>query len=144
MKRTCIRMLTIVLVVSLMLSSMAGAANRPTDEIQSSQYISSVSGKLVSTGGGKFNVELKVVGTGIMTKIGASRIVIYKNGSDPVHIWYTDSGRSGMMGYNCTIHSDTESYSGVSGAQYYAVIYFYAANGNGSDVKTWKTNTITA
>lgn len=143
MKKRSIRLLAMLLIVSLVLSSVSFAANRPAEEIQSSKYLTSYSGKIVPTGGGKFNVEFKVLGTGVMTKIGASRIVIYKNDTIIEHIWYTDPGRSGMMGYNCILHADTESYSGVSGAKYYAVIYFYATNQNGSDAKTYKTATVT-
>lgn len=143
MKKRSIRLLAMLLIVSLVLSSVSFAANRPAEEIQSSEYFTSFFGKIVPTGGGKFNVEFKVLGTGLMTKIGASRIVIYKNDTIIEHIWYTDPGRSGMMGYNCILHTDTESYSGVPGAKYYAVIYFYAVNQNGSEAKTYKTATVT-
>lgn len=143
MKKTCIRMLTIVLVVSLMLSTVSVAANKPTDSTQASNYISYFRASITPTGNGKFDVSFRITGTGIMTKLGASRIVIYKDGAPLEHVWYTAAGRGGMMGYNCVLHADTESFTVAPGAKYHVVVYFFASTASGNDVKTWTTNDIT-
>ena len=94
----------------------------------------------MASGNGKINIEFRVVGTGTMTKLGASTIDIYKsNGTFVKTISYTASGNGYMMGYNTAFHSGSVPYSGVAGQKYYAVVNFYAKNSSGSDYRSYTT-----
>lgn len=133
------RVISIILIMSALFSIGAAAAYIPPDSPDASAYISSYSVSVINGGSGKLKVQFDIVGTGTMTKLGASCIKIYKsNGNYVATIWHTDSGRSGMMGSNKAYHSDLETYT-VTPGSYYVVITFYAKNSSGSDAISFQT-----
>ena len=128
-----IRIIAFVLVIATVLSFGSFAAYNPPDSPDASAYISSYSVSIINGGSGKLKVDFDVTGTGVMTKIGATSIAIYKcNGTYVGTIRYTDSGRSGMMGNNDYYHSDVETYN-VTPGSYYVVVTVYAKNSSGFD-----------
>ena len=134
-----IRVISIVLVLCSLFSFGAAAAYIPPDSPDSSAYINSYSVSIINGGSGKLKVDFDITGKGIMTKIGASCIEIFKsNGAYVATIWHTDSGRGGMMGSNKAYHSDVETYT-VTPGSYYVVITFYAKNSSGSDAISFQT-----
>ena len=138
-----LRIISIILVVSALFSFGAVAAYIPPDSPDASAYINSYSVSIINGGSGKLKVQFDITGKGVMTKIGASCIKIYKSNGDYVAtIWYTDSGRSGMMGSNKAYHSDLETYT-VTPGSYYVIITFYAKNSSGSDARSVQTGTRT-
>lgn len=140
MKRNGLRLISIILILSALFSFGAAAAYIPPDAPDASAYISSYSVSIINGGNGKLKVDFDIMGTGVMTKIGASCIKIYKsNGNYVATIWHTDSGRSGMMGSNDYYHSDVETYI-VTPGSYYVIITFYAKNSSGSDAISAQTS----
>lgn len=137
------RVISLILIICLFFSFGAAAAYIPPDSPDASYYISSYSVSIINGGNGKLKVDFDITGTGVMTKIGASCITIYKSsGAYVATIWHTDSGRSGMMGSNDYYHSDVETYT-VTPGSYYVVITFYAKNSSGSDAQSVQTGTKT-
>lgn len=133
------RIISIVLILCALFSLGAAAAYIPPDSPDASAYINSYSVRILNGGNGKLKVDFDITGTGVMTKIGASCIKIYKsNGNYVATIWHTDSGRGGMMGSNDYYHSDVETYT-VTPGSYYVIITFYAKNSSGSDAISFQT-----
>lgn len=147
MKNNFKKVIVIMLIVAISLSTIAFAdefhSNEGDNQNRASAYISNYSGKIKPTGSGHFNIIFTVTGTGTMTQLGATHIRIFKNGTQVDSFWYTSAGRSNMMAYNTYIMGDTESYSGVSGASYYAKITFFAKNSSGSDAIEYTTAAVT-
>lgn len=134
-----IRIISLILILSALFSFGAAAAYIPPDSPDASAYISSYSVRIINGGSGKLKVDFDITGTGIMTKIGASCIKIYKStGVHVATIWHYDSGRGGMMGSNDYYHSDVETYT-VTPGSYYVVITFYAKNSSGWDAISFQT-----
>lgn len=134
-----------ILVFTALFSICGLAAYNPPDSTDASAYISSYSVSIINGGSGKLKVDFDVTGTGVMTKIGATCITIYKsNGTYVGTIWSTDPGRSGMLKSNDYYHSDVETYS-VTPGSYYVRVSIYAKNSSGSDeiIVTTGSKTIT-
>ena len=133
MLRKTYHFIAIILIISVLFSISAIAAYIPPDSPDASAYISSYSVSIINGGSGKLKVDFAVTGTGVMSRIGATCIKIYKcNGSYVGTIWHTDSGRSGMMKSNDYYHTDVETYT-VTPGSYYVVVTVYAKNSSGSD-----------
>ena len=143
MYKKSFRLISVILILAALLSVGASAVYIPPDSPDASAYISSYSVSIINGGNGKLKVQFDITGTGIMTKLGASCIKIYKsNGTHVTTIWHYDPGRSGMMGSNDYYHSDLETYT-VTPGSYYVKITFHARNSSGSDSITFQTGTKT-
>lgn len=137
-------------VVALLLSFMmllnigAAAAYIPPDSPDASAYIANYAAGIINGGNGVLKVSFDVTGTATMAKIGASAIEIYRsNGTYVTTLWWSDSGRSGMMASNTIYNGDTESVY-VGTGSFYAVVTFYAKNYSGGiGTKTYQTGTKT-
>ena len=139
MNKCGLRFIPILLILSALFSFGAAAAYIPPDAPDASAYISSYSVSIINGGSGKLKVDFDIVGTGTMTKLGASCIKLYKsNGNYVATIWHYDSGRGGMMGSNTIYHSDVETYT-VTPGSYYVLITFYAKNSSGWDAISFQT-----
>ena len=133
------KIIAFILVLATLFSICALAA-----ETRSSAYLLAYEGVLSRKSAGKLLIEFNVTGTGTMTAIGASIIKVYKsNGTLMKTYSYTDTGCSGMMGYNTIMHGGSLTYTGTTGQSYYCVITFYARNSSGYDSKTYVTSTFT-
>lgn len=131
--------IVIILIISILFSISAFAAYIPPNSPESSAYISSYSVIIINGGNGKLKVDFDVTGTGVMSRIGATCIKIYKcNGTYVGTIWNTDPGRSGMIRSNDYYHTDVETYT-VTPGSYYVVVTVYAKNSSGSDAITVTT-----
>ena len=78
MYKKSLRVISLILVLSALFMISAAAAYNPPDFPDASAYISSYSVSIINGGNGKLKVQFDITGTGIMTKIGASCIKIYK------------------------------------------------------------------
>ncbi len=131
MKNATLRVIVLVLSLCLLLSTVAFA------DIDSSSYISAMSGYIYFTGN-DVNVYFTVVGRRIMDEIGVSEILLFElNGNKWTRV-YTfscdDSDyTSDMLSYNTSAKADHVTYSGDATKSYFAILYFYAADANGSD-----------
>ena len=143
MKKQITQTVAIFLITSLLISMTVTAFAVDTGEIdpdRSSAYISAVyADASKGNSAGKLNVYFRITATGPMTSLGSTTIAVKDTGGNIVALKsYTST--SGMMGYNKTIHYNTISFTGLtSGAMYYAVVIFKAANSSGSDATSYTT-----
>jgi hypothetical protein len=137
MKKTLFRLIALVLMLSLLLSTVAFAA------VESSAYIA-VTGAYITYSGNNINVYFSIVGRHLMDEIGVSEILLYeKNGNtwSLVCDFEADdpSFTADMLSYNASAKADHVTYSGDATKNYCATVYFYAADANGSDTITYYT-----
>ena len=137
------RILTSAIAIILICSLFTSFALATT--LRASKYISSYNAVISPAGDGDITVECSVVGTGRMKTIGIQSIKIYNvNGTNIATYSYTTPAYEYLMGSDTGRKSASVSYSGISGRSYYAVIVFYASDGNGSDSRSYTTATIMA
>ena len=80
-----------------------------------------------------------------MKTIGIQSIKIYNvNGTNVATYSYTMDGYEYLMGSDTGFKAASITHSGISGRSYYAVVTFYASDGNGGDSRSYTTVTITA
>lgn len=110
---------------------------------QASYYISVVSAS-ASGGSRSIKVNFNITATGWMTSIGASKIEIYDY-SDTLVKTYYGASTAGLLASNRTSYSGSVTYGDArTGAKYYAVVTFKAANSYGGDSDTYVTGYATA
>ena len=131
MKRTFTRSLALVLVLCFLLSTVAFAS------VDSSAYIAIMSA-YITFSGNDVEVNFSVVGRHIMDEIGVSEILLFEqNGNKWTRVYTFEaddpSYTADMLSYNTSAKADYVTYSGDSTKNYYAILYFYAADANGSD-----------
>lgn len=142
MSKRILKLISVILVIVFLVGAPVYAL---AAEARASAWFSGYGASVVASSSGKINIEFTVVGTGTMTKLGASTIEIYKsNGTFVKSISYTANGNGYMMGYNTAFHSGSVPYSGVAGQKYYAVVTFFARNSSGSDTRSYTTSITTA
>ena len=142
MSKRILRSISVILVIVFLVSAPVQAL---AAEARASAWFTGYSASIEASGNGIITIKFRVVGTGTMTKLGASTIDIYKsNGTFVKTISYTASGNGYMMGYNTAYHSGSVPYSGVAGQKYYAVVTFYARDSSGSDYRSYTTGYKTA
>lgn len=134
-KRFLSGLFAVVMVFTLL--SMSASAS-----VRSSAYLNSYRAILTSESGGELTITVDVVGVGYMSKIGAKTIYLYEsaNGTDFTRVkTYRSSAYPKMMGSGTNFYEDVVTYQGTPGYYYYASVYVYAANENGSDEKNCET-----
>lgn len=137
MYKKSVRIITLVLIVALLLSTAALAT-----ENRASEYISSKIAYITSTGGGSINIYFDVIATGRMSTLGASVIKVYKSNGDMVKTFRSVfEGCEHMVASNVITYANYVTYDGVPGQSYYAVVTFYAADSTGSDSIPYTTST---
>ncbi len=142
MSKRILKLISVILVIVFLVGVPVYAL---AAEARASAWFSGYGASVVASSNGKLYIDFRVVGTGTMTKLGASTIEIYKsNGTFVKSISYTASGNEYMMGYNTAYHSGSVPYSGVAGQKYYAVVTFFARNSSGADTRTYTTSITTA
>lgn len=137
MKKRTIRLMVCLIIVALMLSATASAL-----ETRASTYISSYGASIGTDGNGNVTVYFNITGNMYLSKIGATKVNIYKVGSGLVRSYlYTSPAYTHIMGNNAIFHASSVSYTGVKGSSYYAVVYFYAGDSTGGDTRAYTTTT---
>ena len=132
MRKKIIRVVSFVVLLSLLLSSVAFAS------MNSSAYIASTSA-YISKSGSDIKVYFLITGKNFMDKIGATYIYLYeRNGNTWSLVQTFDSTdpaySAQMMGTNTSAKSSHVTYtSGDSSKYYYAIVHFYAERNGGSD-----------
>lgn len=137
MKKKTLRLLAIIIILSLMLGTAAFASQN------SSAYISSTSG-YITRSGNDVKIYFSIVGRGMMNEIGVSEIYLYEqNGTtwSLVKTFLADNPdyTADMLSYNTTAKADHVTYNGSANKNYSAILYFYAADANGSDTIPYYT-----
>lgn len=137
MKKRTMRFLAIIFALFLLLSTVAFAAQ------ESSAYIAATNG-YITFSGNDVNVYFSIVGRHLMTEIGVSEILLYEQNGNTwrrVYTFYADNPAytADMLNYNASAKADHVTYSGDSSKNYYAILYFYAADAYGSDTIVYVT-----
>lgn len=138
-KKYCIiRILTILLVVSLISPTAVFAA--VPDEVQplASNYLTSYTSYVGSVGGGKVQVWFRVTGTGYMADIGTTIIRLYEstdneNWTRVKTFLYEDY--SNMLSHNDSHHMSYVEYQGVAGRYYKAYVCIWAGDETTGDAR---------
>lgn len=137
MKRFSKRFFCSILTICMLSSLLCTFASA-----RSSAYLNSYCATVTAKSGGKMVVTVDVTGVGSMTKIGASKIYIYES-EDGVDFYrvatYKYEDYPVMMGSGTSYYDDAVTHYGTPGYYYYASVYCYAENANGSDVRNYTT-----
>ena len=143
-----LKSVSICFIIAAMLTSGAFAAvpSEP-DKPQASEYIFKTTTAMVALHGSKIELDFSITATRPMKDVGALQVNIYEVGvTDPV--WshhYTDSGYGYLMGHNTGKHTESVTYKGISGHQYYASVRFFAGErGVAGDVQVMGSAVVTA
>lgn len=131
MKKQIVRVVAIIVILCFMLSTLAFAS------MDSSAYIGYMSA-YITRSGNDVNVYFSIVGRGMMNEIGASEIYLYEQNGNTWSLVKTflasnPNYTADMLSYNTTAKADHVTYCGSANKNYSAILYFYAANDNGSD-----------
>ena len=136
-KRILCSLLAVCMLSTLLCASASAAVARSSD------YLSAYTATLTALGSGKVAVTVDVIGVGTQDKIGASQIHIYESTDNVSFDWvagYTTGNNGDMLWTNSTHYYDSPViHQGVAGRYYIAHVYFYAANGTGSDTRDYTT-----
>lgn len=139
----CKRILTAAIAIVLICSLFTSFAFAAT--LRASKYITGYNAVISSNGDGDVTVECSIIGTGRMKTIGIQSVKIYNvNGTNVATYSYTMDGYEYLMGSDTGRKTASVSHSGVPGRSYYAVVVFYASDGNGSDSRSYTTKAVTA
>ena len=113
--------------------------------VQASYLIERTLGSAAAVGNGYVTFSFHIAATDEMKDLGISKIEVYSESDGYLATFrYTDSGYSDMMGHNCSSYSGNVRFPGAPGERYYAVLTFYASDGNRSDTDTYTTNSVYA
>lgn len=131
------RILAFVFALSLLLSVASFAAQ------ESSAYIVATNG-YITYSGDNINVYFSIVGSHIMNEIGVTKILLFEQNGNTwtrVHTFKSDNPAytADMLSYNTSAKADHVTYAGDSSKNYYAILYFYAADDDGSDTIQYVT-----
>lgn len=122
------------LAISICIS--ASAAYGPgEDEPQASLYLSSYGVDLIAVGNGQMVVEMDVIGTGTMSKIGVYSLLIEQkvNGTWSEYATVFGIYHSDFYAYNTISYLGEYYFNGTAGVQYRVTMTAYARNSTGSD-----------
>ena len=109
---------------------------------RSSAYLDAYNVVMIPESNGAMSLNVAVEGVGRMTEIGATAIYIYesKDGRNFSQVKsYESSDYPEMIGSGTFYNEDIVTYQGKVGYYYFAVVYVYAANANGSDTRRCET-----
>lgn len=139
MKKRILRIVAMVVILTLVLSTLAFAS------MNASEYIAATNA-WITRSGNTVKVNFSIVGTGTMDKIGVKYIYLYEKTGNTWYLVktfdYTDSQyASDMMNYNSGAKAAYLSYSGSASKSYYADCRFYAEKNGGSDTIPQNTPT---
>lgn len=138
MRRFGKRILCGIFAVCMLSTLLCSAASA-----RSSAYLDGYGASITPISGGKIVVTVDVSGVGRMTQIGATTIYIYEskdNKSFSIVATYNYEDYPEMMGSGTQYYEDPVTYSGTPRYYYFASVYCYAANANGSDEKNYTTS----
>ena len=136
------KVLCAVFAICMLSSLLCTSATAVTD--RSSAYLDGYRAVVTAKSGGRIVVTVDVSGVGRMTKIGATTIYIYESEDNKSFFQvaeYNYEDYPKMMRSNVTTYyDDAVTYYGTPGNYYFASVYCYAENADGSDEKNYTTS----
>lgn len=139
-----IALLTSSILLVTVVFSVAGAVN--TDDSRASRYFTYVTASLIDHGNNVISVHANLRATETMSELGIKRIEIEKqvSGSWSTVVTILGTTRNGLLDTKVSAYYGFYDYEAVSGTKYRAVVTVYARNAEGSDQRTYTTNTVIA
>lgn len=138
--KTAKRTITLLLAVCLLFSCWGMEADATT---YSSNYFSSYSCLIHAVGSGKVTFTGNISAVHTMTRLGITRILIYKGDGTYVKTVYGSTSNNLLWDNRASFLQDY-TYQGVSGTSYYGIVYFVCRDDNGFDSRHVTTSTVTA
>ena len=142
-KKLLVALLAVVLVFAMSATALAS----DIQPYRASDYLGTYSGSITAQSGKQMKVTFSVVGTGMMTEVGADHITIQKKVNG---VWtydrtisHEDEGYENMMRSNAVSHGTSVYFTGTAGVEYRAVVTAYAADSTGSDTGDVTTSSAT-
>lgn len=127
MKKKLMRTILLGLIFVTLLGTVAFAGT------QANHYVASTSVIVDAPGKGVIDVDFSITGTGTMKDIGALRVDLYnEDGTWYAKHEYTDKGYDDMMTTDDFCHGGVVSFDCVKGNTYFARVYYFAGDLNGS------------
>lgn len=148
MKKLVKRSLVLTFAAVMALSVFCSAA--PLEDLpslQSSRYFDGYCAHCTAVKGGKIIVSVQVDALGYMSKIGASKIYIYKS-SDNAYFscvkTYKYADYPSMMSSGTHFNDDVITFHGTPKYYYRAAVFCYAGNSSGHDQEYYLTSSVRA
>ena len=128
--------LTMLLLFSISAPAMAAFDEREPD--RASAYITSYYARTQIVNG-VVQVYYRITGTGTMTSIGATDVMVFDSHDDCV-AFLDSSNTTGLMGSNVGFYQNTvDCLAAVAGERYYAIVGYKAENAYGYDTTSYMT-----
>ncbi len=140
MKQVRNRLFAFILATLLMFSVAMPtfATDCGEEHVRASDYISYVYARTQIVNG-VVQVYYRITGTGTMTSIGATDIMVFDHDDDCVAV-LDSSNTTGLMGSNTIFYQNTvDCLTAVSGEHYYAIVGYKAENAYGYDTTSYMT-----
>ena len=138
-KTTFIRIVTLMLVLSLVVPCVANAASIPTAQPYASRYLSAYNTYVCAMGGGELQIWFEVMGTGKMDEIGTLSIMLYESTDNSNWSYVTTflhENYSSMLVEDDYYHADyVPYYNAVNGRYYKAYVCIWAGKDGGGDTR---------
>jgi len=132
--------LTLVLAFGLTVPTGAASLPEPDAEPYASRYFRDYTVNISAIGNGKMSISGNVIATHSMTKLGATKVLVYESGKTSPVGTYT----SGWYKTNAISSSLSVTHQGTAGKSYYAVITFYAEDEGGHETRSKTSLHVTA
>ena len=136
-----IRMLSLVLILSLLIPVGAQAAVNEPAQPYGSYYLNTYNAYVYPAGNGSIQVYFSANSTGYLDELGCLSVSIYESTDNINWTWkktFTHDSTSGMLGYNVFFHSGHVDYQGVAGRYYKAYVCIWGGdNGDGDTRYFW-------
>ena len=131
MKRKALRVIAIIVIIVMLMSTVAFAT------VEASAYIAATSAGIIRDGD-TVSVNFYIVGTDTMDLIGVKYIYLYElNGSTwslvKTYSYTSPLYAATLMVSNSSSNAGSVNYSGSAEKQYYALCWFYAEKDGGHD-----------
>lgn len=140
-KSLAMRLLTLLLIMSMLTPLAAQAVVSETVQPKASAYLSMYTAYVYAAGSGKVQVYHEAHGTNYIDELGCLSISIYESTDNINWTWkktFTHDSTSGMLGYNKIYHSGHVDYQGVAGRYYKAFVTIWGGdNGDGDSRSFW-------
>lgn len=136
--KSSITALVLAMLLMFSITAPAMASFDMDEQIRGSDYINSCYARTQIVGG-VVQVYYRITGTGTMTSIGATDIMVFDSDDDCVALIESDD-TPGMMGSNVGFYQNTiDCLTAVAGERYYAIVGYKAENAYGYDTTSYMT-----
>lgn len=135
------KIISTILVLSLILPCSAMAATAEEIQPYASNYLTAYNTYICDMGGGEIQIWYEVIGTGDMDEIGVLSIYLYESSDNSTWTWvktFQHEHYSSMLAYDDWSHMSYVSYQGSTNKYYKAYVCIWAGkNGSGDTRYMW-------